>query len=232
MLQEKQFKRDAAQKASINEILQGAFELAEDGTTVLNTGNRQIKRVNILATVVAKNESQEGEGWEDAVVDDGTGQIRLRFFDNEAMLKKLAVGDFTAIIGRPRHYGGETYIAPEVLKPANNVKWAEVRKLELLMQAKAQSYAGNEKTVVKAAGKNREGMQDRDLDGIDYVSKGKIEIYRIIKELDTGRGADISAVAIKFTEKFSGGNAELLISEMTKAGDLFEVLPGRLKVLE
>jgi len=29
-----------------------------------------------------------------------------------------------------------------------------------------------------------------------------------------------------------GNNAELLIREMIKNGDLFEVLPGRLKVLE
>ncbi len=234
MLQEKQFRRDIAQKAGINEILRGAFEATEDGTTVLNTGNRQIKRVNILATVVAKNDSTETAGWKDAVVDDGTGQIRLRFFDNEAMLKKLTVGDFTAIIGRPRHYSGETYVAPEVLKPVNNAKWADVRRLELLMQANAQNNAGNEKIVGKAAaaGKNVESLQDRQFDGQDYVSKGKIELYRIIKELDTGRGADISAVASKFTEKFGGGNAELLIKEMTKAGDLFEVLPGRLKVLE
>ncbi len=233
MLQEKQFKREVAQKASINEILRGAFEQAENGTTVLNTGNRQIKRVNILATVVAKSDSPEGEGWKDAVVDDGTGQIRLRFFDNETVLtvlKKLAVGDFAAIIGRPRHYGGETYIVPEVLKPVNNAKWADARRLELLMQANAQNNAGNEKTVVKAAaaGKNMEDLQDRHLDGQDYVSKEKVEIYRIIKSLDSGRGADTAEVISKAGSR----DAERLIREMLKLGDLFEALPGRLKVLE
>lgn len=232
MLQEKQFRRDIAQKASINEILRGAFEQAEDGTTLLNAGNRQIKRVNILATVVEKNDALEDR--KEAVVDDGTGQIRLRFFDNEAVLDKLAVGDFVAIIGKPRHYSGETYIVPEVLKPVNNARWGEVRRLELQVNAKraADNPAGNEKSAKAITEKNKVALQDISLDEMDAVSKGKIELYRIIKELDTGRGADISGVASKFAEKFSGGNAELLIREMTKAGDLFEVLPGRLKVLE
>lgn len=220
--QERQFKRDVAQKASVSEILQGTFEAAEDGTTVLSTGRQQIKRTNILATVVAKNDTVEGR--KDAVVDDGTGQIRLRFFDNEAMLKKLEVGDFTTIIGRPRQYGGETYIVPEIMKNVNDVKWAEVRKLEIqAIRINAQSTAGSEESAEETV---EEELQ------MDAVSKGKVELYRIIKELDTGRGADISAVANRFTEKSGSGNAEQMIREMLKAGDLFEVLPGRLKVLE
>lgn len=227
--QEKQFKRDVAQKGSISEILRGTFEATEDGSTALNTGNRQIKRVNILATAVAKNDS--GEGRKDAVVDDGTGQIRLRFFDNETMLKNLEVGDFMAIIGRPRHYSGETYIVPEIMKNVNDVKWAEVRRLELqAILINARSAAGSGEAAQKSAAKAEKVMED-ELQ-MDAVSKGKVELYRIIKELDTGRGADISTVANTFTEKSGSGNAEQMIREMMKAGDLFEVLPGRLKVLE
>ncbi len=232
MLQEKQFKRDVAQKISVIKILSGNFEQAEDGATALNANDGLVKRVNLLATIVTKNDAGEGmEGQKDAVVDDGTGQIRLRFFDNETMLKRLGVGDFVAIIGRPRRYGVETYIVSEILKTVNDVKWAEVRRLEL--QINAQKGAGNEKLVENRVEKNEKDDRNLLLGGwSDTISKAKIELYSLIKELDAGRGADISSVVNKFNNKFNDGNAELLIREMIKSGDLFEVLPGRLKVLE
>lgn len=199
----------------VAEILGGTFEDAEDGTTALNANGRRVKRANLLATIVDKADT--GGAYKSMVVDDGTGQIRLRFFDSEAgLFEKPQIGEFTLIVGKPRHYGEDTYIAPEIIKLLDNVKWAEVRKLELKIQ-------GKRPTAVAEKTNNKKPQMPNN----DVVSRDEIEVYNAIKALDSGRGADVTEVVMK-----CGSNAEILIREMTKSGDLFEVSPGRLKVLE
>ena len=218
MLQEKQYRREAAQKFSAGEILKGEFTETGDGAVAISIAGRPVRRVNMLATVVDKD-SSESQSYKSLVVDDGTAQIRLRFFDTDAPLfEKLEVGNFAIIIGKPRHYGSEDYVTPEILKPLNNVKWAKVRTLELAVrrgQAAAPKSSGGKVAAV-----------EEELVGV--VGKDKLQVYKIVKELDTGRGADLSEVALK-----AGiANAESIIRGMLKNGDLFEVLPSRLKVLE
>ncbi len=205
MMQEKQYKREVARKTSISAALE-----AGDGEEF------QAKRVNVLATVIGK---EDGQAYKSCVIDDGSGQIKLRFFDNEQRLfGKAGPGDFVLAIGKLRRYGEETYIAPEILKVICNLKWAEVRKLEL--------KAGKTGNPTKAAeAEIRDPGAEKE--NADVVSRDKVGLYRIIRELDAGRGADIGEVTAKF-----GNAAELLIREMIKNGDVFEVLPGRLKVLE
>ena len=183
----------------------------------MSIAGRPVRRVNMLAVVVDKD-SAESQSYKSLVVDDGTAQIRLRLFDTEAPLfEKLEVGDFAAIIGKPRRYGSEVYITPEILKHLNNVKWAEVRRLEVAVQH-----------VKTAPSKNAGKVAAMEEELSDAVGKDKLLVYKIVKALDAGRGADLSEVTLK-----SGlGNAESVIREMLKNGDLFEVLPGRLKVLE
>ncbi len=222
MLQEKQFRREAARKSSIGEILNGKFVDAEEGSAALNISGQAARRLNLLATVVDK-EDTESQSYKSLVVDDGTAQIRLRFFDAEMPLfEKLEIGDFAAIIGKPRSYGSEVYITPEIARPLKNVKWADVRKLELKLQ-KAREHA----TAMTPAAENLVEQLVVE-EPADVVSKEKMELYKIVKALDAGRGVDLNEV----TAKSGLGNAESLIREMLRNGDLFEVLPGRLKVLE
>ncbi len=203
MLQEKQFKREIARKAGISEINSG-----------LNSDSEGARRVNVFATVVEKI-SEEGKPYRSLVIDDGTGQIQLRFFDgsDETLFQIAQVGDFSIIIGKVRQYNDEKYIIPEIVKKLN-VKWAEVRQLEL-------------KIMRVQPGKAEKIMENCPLDS-DLVCQDKMKIYRTVKELDGGKGAEISDVI-----KMSGNiNAETIIRSMIQSGDLFEVLPGKLKVLE
>jgi RecG-like helicase len=203
MADEQQYKREIAHKISIAELAWAGEDLP-------------FRRVNLLATVVEK-ESQEGVSFKSMVVDDGTGQVRLRFFESEQFIFENAeIGDFVLVIGKPRRYGEETYITPEIIKPMKNTRWSEVRKLELAIFEKLQTKAEPDIPLGES-----EAIHD------DVVSSEKVELYQIIKELDTGRGADISEITTKL-----GASVEPLIKEMVKNGDLFEVLPGRLKVLE
>lgn len=62
----------------------------------------------------------------------------------------------------------------------------------------------------------------------DAPSNISEDVYLLIKNLDTGEGADFDAVI-----KNSGNvDAEHIITRLLESGDVFEVKPGRLKVLE
>ena len=215
MPQEK-FKREAARKSSISEILSGSFVESVEGQA-LSINGTPIKKVNILATVVDKSQEQSG-AYRSMVIDDGTGQIQLRFFDSEGGdgFEKQEIGNLSLTIGKPRNYGNQTYITPEIIRKISDVKWAEVRRLEL----KAMNRPGSKPIAEKNADA---GYPEKDI-----ASKEKMQIYAMIKQLDKGNGADLSEV----TTSSKSPNAEATIREMLKSGDLFEFLPGKLKVLE
>lgn len=232
MLQERKIRRDVAQRISVAGILNGNFQENEYGASTLNVNGNPIRRINLLATVVAKNDR---EGQKSLVVDDGTGQIRLRFFENDWQFGKSEIGDFVLIIGRLRRFGAESYVVPEILKPVKDVKWADARRLELMAKESSVHAVQGETAAADVADATVGAVvQEENLgksegnSGPDIVSKEKVEIYSIIKSLDSGRGADM----VEVISKAGSRDAERLIREMLKSGDLFEALPGRLKVLE
>lgn len=207
MLQEKKFQREAAKKASISEIQAGAFTGGpEEGAA---------GRVNILATIVDKDSDETT--YKSMVADDGTGQIQLKIFDDGSKLfEKHEIGNLVVIVGKIRAYGGQIYIAPEIIRKTSNTLWAEVRRIELLMNA------------APAAKKNPVMEEKKRENEPDAVNMDKLQIYKLTMELDAGRGADITEVIARAGKS----NAEATIKEMQKAGDLFEVTPGKIKVLE
>ena len=113
------------------------------------------------------------------------------------------------VVGRIREYNNEKYVIPEIIKKLDNMDWISLRNIELeklnLPQAAAIAEAKTEE-----------------------IAKNPAEdIYGLIRALDKGDGAPIEDVIGK-----SSGNAESIVNRLLESGDVFEVKPGRLKVLE
>ncbi len=115
---------------------------------------------------------------------------------------KVPVGEAVVVIGRVRDSAGERYITAEIVKRIDP-KWIEVRRKERIS------------IPVKS--------EQRIEDAPDTASI----VMRAIRELDDGRGAAIE----KVTEK-AGSDAEALIALMLQQGDVFELSPGKIKILE
>lgn len=197
-LEQKSFqKRQVAHKSRISDIL---------SSTIGN--NLDSSRVNIIATVVYKSE-QPGS-YSSALIDDGTGRISLRSFENLSLFSKADVGDVVIVIGKVREYNNEKYILPEILKKIKNFEWFSLRKMEL-ESAKAPDSA-------KAGNLSDDGGKSNE-DG---------DIFSLIRKADKGDGVSFEEVI-----KASGSrNAEEIINRLLCNGDIFEVRPGMLKVLE
>ncbi len=235
--------RQVAMKVRLNDLTDGRYVRVEGQwePNFIQTGDgRKFSRVNIIAVVAS--EPVPDMNYNSFIIDDGTARVPVRIFGESDVSVKL--GDVVIVIGRPREFNKEIYIVPEIIKEIKNKKWIEYRKLELsnLPQSIRKEEPGTVQKQ-KEGSNTHERIEDPDgavvqeLEDVDSEerepepTKGKNPVDRIldkISELDKGDGADtddvISALDIP--------DAERIIENLLKEGEIFEISSGRIKVLE
>ncbi|RLI99743.1 MAG: hypothetical protein DRP06_02990 [Candidatus Aenigmatarchaeota archaeon] len=98
----------------------------EDGT--------QISRVRILATVLDKYVSEDGN-YASLTLDDTTDTIRCKIFKELDIIETIEKGDLVDLIGKIKEYNGERYIQPEIMVRIENPNFEVLRVLELKKMA-------------------------------------------------------------------------------------------------
>ena len=200
-------KRQTAYKIRVKDILDSKYvKTSGIEPNYLKIGSKQISRANILGVVVEKSDM---DNYKAITIDDGSGRISARIFDDKIFLSNVEVGDVVNLIGRPREFSSEKYMIIEAIKKTDHA-WAMVRSLELQKNDNDS--------------KKSEVIQDKE-EKVDLSPKNKIILA--IKELDNGDGVLIESVLSKNVD-----GAEKIIDTLLKEGDIFEVKPGKLKVLE
>jgi len=208
-------KRQIAYKVRIKDILNGKY-IKEEGwkpNYVAAEDGRNISRINLIGVIVDKQfEFEKGV----LVIDDGSGKIMIRSFDDNNKLNDLNIGEAVLIIGRPREYNNEMFIMPEIIKKIKNDKWIDFRRLEL------EKNDGNHK-IEKIPGNYlmEEIKEEREKSPSE-------KIFDLIRKLDLGNGAEFDEVVNMSNIK----EAEKIINNLLIEGEIFQNKPGRLKVLE
>jgi len=202
-------KRQTAYKIRIKNILDSRYIKTEGfAPNYLEINTQEVSRINIMGVVVQKSELNN---YKTLTIDDGTGKISARVFENNALLDKIDIGNIVLIIGRPREFSSEKYLLIETIKKINHA-WAKVRKLELEKNwKKSDSFSDNNNSI-------EGGVTD-----FGHTSK----IVRLIKELDKGNGVTIEELSSRNIK-----DIDKTLNMLLKKGDLFEIKPGKLKVLE
>ena len=195
-------KRQIAVKARIETLLNNEFVKKEgwEPSYILKEKTK-LSRVNIIATIISK----EGEPINQIVIDDGSGRINVRSFDDEEFGQQMNIGEVALLVGRPREYGSERYLLGEIIKKVENKDWIKIRELELKYEKPSEP---TEKVEEKAP-------------------NTIIEIVNIIRELDDGDGANYEEVLTKT----KGPEADNSIKNLLQQGEIFEIKPGKLKIL-
>ena len=207
--------RQIAYKVTISEVLEGKY--VKEGGWVPNyvvIGENNVSRINIVGIIIAKIDEGGNGG---VLVDDKTGNISIRTFDNSSIFDKVGVGDIILLIGRPREYNNEKYVVPEIIKKINK-SWFELRLIELNERSK--------KKMILSNNPESGGMVKEDII-FDRIIKSKINsdgVLNLIRTEDKGDGVDYEQLVEKV------GN-EKIIKMLLEEGEIFEVTPGRLKVL-
>ncbi len=227
-------KRQVALKVKVSDLIQGRY-VKEEGwqpNYILTSGGIRISRANIIAIVISLQKDGPSNSM---IIDDGTGSIQLRSFDGFMDLKGIEVGDIVNVVGKPREFGQERYVLPEIIRKVEDKRWVEVRKTELELYGLP---AGAEQGAEQNSAEEKEKGTAASVGGEEEIVEADVEekenenpfqrIFNTIRTLDTGEGADAGEVS-----KQSGlKNADEIIGELLKEGEIFEIKRGRLKILE
>jgi len=240
--------RQVAVKLRISDISNGSYVVEEgwNPNYVLTKKGIKASRVNLFGVVITSPTTDAN--YKSIAIDDGSGNISVRSFDEGDMFQGVSLGDAVFIVGRPRQYGNEVYLMPEIVKKIENTLWIEVRKKELekisamtpveaVQTENVSSVAQtiDEEQPFKSASEE-EIVEDIPLENeTPKVEEPKNEgvgnsqkIYNLIRELDKGDGALFEEIL----EKSGVSDAEKIISQLLMEGEIFELSKGKLKVLE
>ena len=195
--------RQTAYKCRIAHLLNGKYVQREGWEpNYVETELGNVSRANVIGVIVGKEERN-------LILDDGSGQIKLQSFEENNKLPEMAIGDKVLVIGRPRLFNDQKYLNVEIIKKIDE-KWLFYRKLELEQLPVA---------VPKPNGMTPPVEENKPIPAEVLLEK--------IKQLDQGQGADVDEVI-----KAAGiENAEKTLNMLLQEGEIFEVRPGRVKLL-
>jgi len=194
--------RGTAYKLSIKDLI-NSQRIKENENNYFIINNNKISRVNLFATIITA--PVKYANYSQTLVDDGSGRMIIRSFDNLDLFKDLEIGDMVLVIGKPREYNDEKYIIGEIIKKLDNPKWFELRKKELNESAEEKEP---EKEIIKEP------------------EKGYDDILHTISSLDSGEGVDFDRLVTEF--KIDPNTLNYLLEK----GEIFLAKPGKLRVLE
>ncbi|MBU2639753.1 MAG: hypothetical protein KKG75_03545 [Nanoarchaeota archaeon] len=211
--------RQVAYKIRIGDLLKGEY-VEQEGwqPNFIKVGDKQVSRANIIASVIDK---QIGETLSSITLDDGSGDIQVRAFNEESIkLNDIEIGDIVIAIGRPRKYGNRFFISYEIVKKLDSL-WAKVRQNEL----GKTNFQMPSPEIIEVVGVKEEKVRE----GKEEFYKNKKIILDLIRNIDDGNGANIDDIITN--SKIDQKKAEEMIQELIKAGEVYENIAGRVKLL-
>ncbi len=205
---ESQFKRNVAYKFRIGDLLLGKPIFDAERFSFLELGDKKIIRTNIIGNIIDKYESEGEKKYIFFTLDDGSGQIKLKCFGDDAgKFREVLQGQTVLVIGVLRNFNNETYISPEIIRE-EDPKYLLIRKLE----------------IEKDKSKNTQPLAR------EQVFAVKDKILGVIKEAEKDGGIEMDVIIMNLREV----SPEIINQEIKKLleeGIIFEPRPGKMRWL-
>lgn len=225
------FHREAARKILLRHLFDGKMIQEEGRSWLMLPTLEKVFRVNVAGIILAKERVGNITNF---LVDDGTGQVPLRFFESPTFLEEIQVGQAVVVIGKPRTYNQETYLSPEIVKKVLPA-WLQVRKKEL--EQEYQELFPEPTGGISPARQPEEGKiiimeqmvtpVEQAEPAVEDISLPLEKVARLIRELDQGGGVFIE----ELIQKSPLPETERLVKKLLERGEIFQNTPGKVKVL-
>jgi len=203
-----QFKRNIAYKFRIGDLTMGKPVFDGERFSFLELGNKKIIRVNIIGNIIDKYESEGERKYIFFTLDDGSGQIKLKCFSEDAnKFRGILQGQTVLVIGSLRNFNNETYISPEIIRE-EDTRYLLIRKLEI------------------------EGEKSKNPINLprEQIIAVKDKILGIIKDAEKEGGIEMDKIIMNMREV----SPEIINQEIKKLleeGIIFEPRPGKIRWL-
>ncbi len=212
--------RHTAVKLSIRDVLSASYgQEGEQNLNYLETSwGEKVVRLNLIGIIL----SVEQIGYvTNLLVDDGTGIITIKLFEENVL--NLSVGDTLLIVGKVRMFNQEKYISPEILRKVTPV-WLKVRMMEL--KNRITSVNGYESEKSTDFGQTA-GVREKEVEIEEISEFPREKVIQLIRIMDAGNGVMMEDIIEKSPLK----DTEKILQKMLEQGDIFQVMPGKVKVL-
>lgn len=208
---EQQFKRHIAYKQRIGALLSGQPVIENERFLYLNAGEKQIIRVNVVGNIVDKYENQGEKKYSFFTLDDGSGQIKLKVFGEDAdKFSRVTQGQTVLVIGVLRSFNNEVYVSPEIIRKID-ARYLLVRKIEI-EKIDSQKYISQSPEI-----KRKQFLDAKD------------KILELIKNSEENSGITVEELSLKLSISQEIINQE--IQKLLENGTIFEPRPGKLRWL-
>jgi|TARA_B100001971_G_C18168051_1_gene525419 RPA family protein len=218
-------KRNVAYKIWLSNLLNGNYVKTEGEfqSDYVEVDNLKISRINLIGTVVFRYESDD-KNYLSITLDDGTFSIRLKTWQEDVkLLQNTNQGDLVLVVGKIRQYNEELYIIPEIVKILEDPDLELVRRLELLNEIGKPTKLQSEKIVEPTQNVEEEQIKDPKL------IANRQKILELVESLSTEQGAKKDEVIEKSK---MGEEAEQVLNDLLKDGEIYQPKPQYLKLLE
>jgi len=230
---ESQQVRQIAYKVRIFDLVNSEYvqQSGEWEPNYVSIGDKKISRVNIIANIITVYKSEDGT-YATVTIDDGSGNIQVKTWKEDTKIfEKVDVGDFILLIGRVREYNGEKYLVPEIIRKLDNSEWLSFRRKEL-----AKLYGEKEISIQTPVKKVESPVEQQPImiqeESVvdDPSSEGdRQKILNIIEKLSSVEGAD--KLEIIKESNVGEDKANEIIHGLIRDGEIFEIKPGKVKIL-
>ncbi|MBT3394819.1 hypothetical protein HOA59_01320 [archaeon] len=233
-----QQRRQTAYKVWITDLMNNEYiqQQGEWEPNYIQIREKKVSRINLIAIVVEKYDNEE-KTYSTVTIDDGSDNIQLKAWKEDIKIfESVKVGDIVSIIGKIKSYNETRYIVPEIVRSLDNPKWLEVRKLEL-----TKEYGLQQESAEKPKGEStgNSGMEMPKIQEEVIINEDSEEvptendrqkILNIIEKDSNEEGMDIITVVEK--SGIEEESANLLVQELLKEGEIFEIKKGTVKIIE
>ncbi len=237
-------RRLTARKALIGEIVKGRFipKSGLESSYVLTKLGRRLSRVRIMGNIVDMY-SNPASSFASLTIDDSTGVIRAKVFDNVESVSDISYGDLVDVIGKVKFTEGEIWINVEIINKVKDPNFETLRIVEIakILKEQKEKIQKVKECLSQTSDINElfallgEEISKREIEGIveaENVFKEeeqslKSSVLELIKELDFGDGADYRELLDKsgIPEK----ELDSIIQELLDTGACYEPRPGKIK---
>ena len=201
--------RATAYKTIIDDV-KGAEYVKQEAPhpNYLDLYNEQVRRVQIIAVLVQKSSHH-------FVLDDGSGQLTAKRFDKAISMDNVESGDAVLVIGRPRSHDDTVFIGAETVKALNDKDWVSIHQdiVEALYDRDAETEAEQMTSTMTTENETT----------VNYTE----DLLDSIRDHDDGDGAPTN----KVIESSDLDDPEEYVEVLINEGEIFEIRPGRLKIL-
>tara|TARA_Y100000034_G_scaffold46416_1_gene57115 strand:- start:1840 stop:2532 length:693 start_codon:yes stop_codon:yes gene_type:complete len=225
--------RQTAYKVWIADVLNKEVkkEEGEWSPNYIEINNKQVSRVNIIATIVMKYVSEDNS-YATLTIDDSSGDVQIKAWKEDvSFFDDVEIGSPILFVGKVKDYNSQIYLVPEIIKVLDKKEWIELRKKEL-----TKVYGERETKIVQEVQPKKEEIIEEPVIQEETVveevvsGNGRQKILNTIEQMDKGEGADIIEVVEE--TKLDEEEANSLIQELLKEGEIFEIKSGKLKIIE